>query len=96
MLKKHSCKISLIVLIGFFFLSFQGYAFAAKKEIKADGVYFDGEFVADKETHLKAVKEGKLQFYTAHTLGQVTVLYGSYIVSGKENGCSIHGEFPGD
>lgn len=70
MLIKIFFKITFVALIGIFLLSFSGYAEAAKKEVKAEGVFIGGELIADTQTFQKAIKEGGLQFYTAHTLSQ--------------------------
>ncbi len=70
MLRKNYFKITIVVLIGIFLLSFSGYAVAGKKEVKKEGVFLGGELIADKQLYLKAIKESELQFYTAHTLSQ--------------------------
>ena len=70
MLRKNYFKITIVILIGILFLTFSGYAGAAEKEVKEQGVFLDGEFIADKQTYQKAIEEGGLQFYTAHTLSQ--------------------------
>ncbi|MBW2220143.1 MAG: hypothetical protein JRF40_11725, partial [Deltaproteobacteria bacterium] len=70
MLRKNYFKITIVVLIGIFLLSFSGYAEAGKKEVKKEGVFVGGELITDQQTYQKAIKEGELQFYTAHTLSQ--------------------------
>ena len=70
MLRNNYTKILFFVLIGILFFSFAGYAETGKKEVKNEGVFLDGEFIVDKQTYEKALKEGGLQFYTAHTLSQ--------------------------
>lgn len=70
MLRKNNFTIMVVVLIGILLLSFTGYVGAAEKEVKENGVFLDGEFIADKQIYQKAIAEGALQFYTAHTLSQ--------------------------
>jgi hypothetical protein len=70
MLKRNYFKLTTFVLIGIFLLSFSGYAVAGKKEVKKEGVFVGGELITDQQTYQKAIKEGELQFYTAHTLSQ--------------------------
>jgi iron(III) transport system substrate-binding protein len=70
MLRINNFKITIFVLIGIFLLSFSGYAEAGKKEVKEKGVFLDGELILDKKTYLKAIEEGELQHYTAHSLSQ--------------------------
>ncbi|UCG67039.1 MAG: extracellular solute-binding protein [Deltaproteobacteria bacterium] len=70
MARKHFFKITLVVLAGIFLLSLPGYAQQAKKVVNEKGVFLGGELIADKQTYLKAIEEGGLRHYTAHTLSQ--------------------------
>jgi len=70
MLRRNYFKLTTFVLIGICLLSFSGYAAAAQKEVKKEGVFLDEEFIADKQTYQKAIAEGELKFYTAHSLSQ--------------------------
>jgi len=70
MLRKHFFTITLVVLVGIFLLSFSGYAEAVNKEVTGQGVFLDGELVIDKQTYQKAIEEGEVQHYTAHSLSQ--------------------------
>lgn len=70
MQRKNLFKITFILLAGIFLLSFSGYAEQGKKVLKDEGIFINGELIADKQIYLDAIKEGGLQFYTAHTLNQ--------------------------
>ncbi len=68
MLKKSILKITFFVLVGTILVSSLGYAAQPEREVSKEGVFLDGEFIVDRETYLKAIAEGGLQLYTAHTL----------------------------
>ena len=62
--------LTIIVLISALSFLLSGSTKAANLEVKDEGVFLDGEFISDKVTYEKALEEGGLQFYTAHTLSQ--------------------------
>lgn len=74
MMRKGYFKGALIVLTGVFLLFFIGCAKEAEPEgeverrVSQEGFFLGGEMIADQETYEAAIAEGKLQFYTAHTL----------------------------
>jgi iron(III) transport system substrate-binding protein len=71
MLRKEYLKIIFVVLMGMILLTISVYAGQeVKKEVTEEGVFLDGEFIVDRRTYLKAVTEGEVQFYTAHSLAQ--------------------------
>jgi len=56
----------LVVMVSTFTI----YAEQEGREITEEGVFLNGEFIADRKTYLEAIAEGELQFYTAHSLSQ--------------------------
>jgi len=79
MSRKNFSKITFFVLMGILLLSLSAYADQGKKVIKAEGVFIGGELIAGKQTYLKALEEGGLQFYTAHTLSQDKKMAGAFM-----------------
>jgi len=77
MLRKDYYKIVLVMLVGIAFL-FAGCTDTVddsvidevEEEITEEGIFLGGELIADQATYDAALQEGKVVFYTAHSLAQ--------------------------
>jgi iron(III) transport system substrate-binding protein len=98
MKRTHFFKITFIVLIGIFAFALTGYAQQAKATVKDEGVFIGEELIADKDTYLKAIAEGGLQLYTAHTLDQEQKMTNTFmshfpkikVVMTRAGGATLH------